>query len=1100
MRHYLKGAVRIFPLVLILFTPSVPGYGQGPNRHDKVFTSHLRGESIAAISTGRFENQAVSFVGTVRQFAIEESPRKTLKLLVGSSGASIEVLSTRFQSLDLTRLVDSTVGIHGVAGAYRNRRGQFLGALVTADREDDIRLLEPGPRDPFDTPSQTLGELLTSVDRARGDHRIKITGVLTWYQPGHELYLQSGDDAVRVQTAASTPAQPGDLLDVVGFEVVDSSPHLTNGIFRKAAADGTASPPRVVRTTFADVVKEEIDARLVQIDGTVFDVVLRTGEILIVLQSGKDMIGAYLPAVRNEEFALQPGAKAQLTGVASLIFNEDHKPKSFSLRLRGPGDIRILQPAPWWTAKRALKVLAIAGSAILLIVFWVISLRKRVRAQTRLIRATLESTADAILVIDENGYPVDANRKFASLWRTDEGPADLDPGAAVITQIGPRLLDARSFGDLLTQADTKVRTGQATTVLMLRNGAVVECDYEQIQGSSGAGAVLSFRDITARRKSERLERDRNQILEAISREDRLGDVLPQICRTAEYQDDRIRCTIRLIENANPGTARRPPDRPDRGLARTIFRNGTDDDESYLGEVVAALSLTSPDGTELGNLVVTCRTPVAMDEDLKRIVATTAHLAGIAIEHRRLFDRLDYLAYHDPLTGRMNRGALDGELHRAIERARKAETTFGLLCIDLDRFKQINDTLSHRTGDQFICAVAERLSDMGTAFGGSIFRNGGDEFTVLLKTGSTLASSEEFAQKTLAKLREPFALGERMLHTTASIGISLFPSHGTTPAALQQAADSAMYKAKEGGKDQCRVFQGEWRIQEDGSFEMEALLRGAIESSSFEMHYQPKVDKSRRVRGLEALIRLRHPEDGLIPPDRFIAIAEDSGLIVQIGAWALDEVCRQIRAWRDQGLRPPRIAVNVSAAQFARGDFLETVRRILDRWRLPGDVLELEITESLLMKNIAEATELIRALTQLGVSFAIDDFGTGYSSLGYLHALPVSIMKIDRTFVTALDGPESTTPLVTIMVQLARSLGLGVVAEGVETEDQFRLLDRLGCDYFQGYLFCRPQPALRIEPLLQQRDGILPPCADLPDAGTMAHWPADRLFGTSGLVH
>jgi diguanylate cyclase (GGDEF)-like protein len=474
---------------------------------------------------------------------------------------------------------------------------------------------------------------------------------------------------------------------------------------------------------------------------------------------------------------------------------------------------------------------------------------------------------------------------------------------------------------------------------------------------------------------------------------------------------------------------------------------------------------SSSNTMLGNLIVSDSCAIPAGAEWKHVIATACQLASLAIEHRRLFDQLDHLAYHDSLSGLLNRVALDAELQRAVDGARRTATTFAILCIDLDRFKQINDTLSHGTGDQFICAVASRLCEVVQSCGATVFRVGGDEFTVVLPVTTDMISAESLAKKILAHLRTPFVVGDRVLHTTASIGVSVFPLHGDTPAALQQAADSAMYKAKYAGKDQHKVFLPEWRVQENGYFEMEALLRTAIDSNWFEIHYQPKLDSMRRFTGLEALIRIRHPQLGLIAPIQFIAVAEDSGMIVQMGEWALDEVCRQIAAWRDQGISAPPVAVNVSAAQFARMDFDSKVRATLDRWHLPGSALELEITESLLMKNIAEATELMKKLRQIGITFAIDDFGTGYSSLGYLHSLPVSTVKIDRNFVNALGSTDDTCPIVNTIVQLARTLSLQVVAEGVETEDQFDMLRELGCDQFQGFLFSRPVPADSIQRLL-----------------------------------
>ena len=937
---------------------------------------------------GRFEKQRVTFSGTVRHFAVQKpsTPREVplLKLAVASGGQNLDVLARFPSALDLTRLIDSTVLVQGYAGSYRNRRGQFLGAVVTADREGDIRVINPGPVDAFAGAQEPLGQILTSADRNHGDHRIRTRGVITHLVAGHEINIQDGDAAIVVQTPANAGVHLGEAVDIVGFEsIVNSSPQIVDALV-KPAGDRLIQP-RALRATMDQIVEGELEARLVQLTGMVFDVVPRPGEFLIVVQNGRSMVGVYLPDLKRDDLRnVKPGAKVEFTGVVSLIYDENHKVKSFSLRLRDSNDIRVLSTAPWWTTQRAFMLLGGAASVIFLVVLWVILLQKRVSAQTQLIRATLESTADGILVLDHGDKYVDANEKFRTIWNLT-APCAGDSQKAVLDRIGPNLLDPNSLHRLLHESESK---GQVSTELTLRTGAVVECDYERIQGSRTAGAVLSFRDITSRRKSERLEGDRNRILEAISREDPLDGILLDVCRLAEHQDTSIGCGIQLVDK--------------NGLAMGVigthlpeaeFSSASSDGQSAkTGNVLASRRLVSSSNTELGHLSITSGSSVSVSEELQQVITIASQLASIAIEHRRLFDRLDHLAYHDPLTGLRNRGALNSELQIQIETTRNSDLTFAVLCIDLDRFKQINDTLSHHTGDLFICAVARRLKEAVNAQDGTVFRVGGDEFTILLRIGTSLERAEEVAETVLGRLREGFPIADRTLHTTASVGISVFPAHGSTPAALQQAADSAMYKAKHGGKDQYKVFRAEWRVQEDGSFEMEAFLRQAIESEWFEIHYQPKVTTSRRVCGLEALIRLRHPDIGLIPPDRFISIAEDSGLIIPIGAWALNEVCRQITVWRKNGVPPCRVAVNVSAAQFARGEFLKTLEGILDRWNLPGDVLELEITESLLMKNVGEATELMKQLRQLGVTFAIDDFGTGYSSLGYLHALPVSTLK------------------------------------------------------------------------------------------------------------
>ncbi len=1034
--------------------------------------------TIPALAAAQFGTQRVILRGTVRRWSIQpssESPNeKVLRLSLAADGRNVTVLASRFAGLDFARLIESTVEVRGLAGAYRNRRDQFLAAVVKVGGDGDIRVIKAGPADPFETPLQPIGTLMGRMDERRGDHRVRTRGIVTFSYPGHQLYIQSGGAGVLVETSNSLPVHVGEPVEVVGFEEAGtSSPYITDATVKRAIEPEPPVSP--LATTFANVLAEEVDARLIRLQGVVFDVVRRPTELLIVLQckfpsahrgEGTVMLGAYLQAGADKGMETPTiGSQVELTGVTSLIAGEDHKPKSFSLRLRDPRDYRLLKGAPWWNTQRALTFLAAGGAFFILSVVWLMSLRKQVGAQTHLIRATLESTADAILVLDREKSYVNANAKFKAMWQFDLEGTRRSQSAEIVELLSRRLVDDAPLKTVLSDP----RSGffaEKSTVLLRNDGLILECHCEAIPGSPSAGVVLSFRDITLRNRSERLERDRNRILEAISREDPLDLVLPRICRLAEDQDARLCCTISLLQIDVPVVGPCALDTSTPLVPHGLFRS--ERRENISGALITSKTLISSSGVNLGSLTIRSDEPVLLTEDVEQVVTATSQLTCIAIEHRRLFDQLDYLAGHDSLTGLLNRRALDLRLQGMIESAGRMNDRFGLLCIDLDRFKQINDTLSHRTGDLFIRAVAERLNELAVANRATIFRVGGDEFTVLCNQGTTLGHAEELANLILENLKRPFLIGDRSLHTSASIGISLFPRHGATPAAIQQAADSAMYKAKGNGKDQHKVFLTKWRVEEDGSFEMEAILRQALESSWFEMYYQPKLDRSGSVMGLEALIRLRHPHLGLISPDRFIAVAEDSGLIVQIGSWALNDVSRQISVWRARGVETGRVAVNVSAAQFARGAFLAAVEDVLARWQLPGDVLELELTESLLMNNIAEARDLMQRLRHLGINFAIDDFGTGYSSLAYLQSMPVSILKIDRTFVAAASSVDGRA-LLTSIIDLARSLRLTVVAEGVETEVQFNVLKELGCDQFQGFLFCRPQPAHQVEDFLSRAE-------------------------------
>jgi len=387
-----NGLLRTVLFIVAFLGQCAPGAGagtvenSGTNRRLTVNEPRPIATSLADIATGRFENQRVTFTGTVRHCTVDKpvapgGKGEVLKLTLATTGQTLDVLGYRPEGLERNRIIDSTVSMVGVAGSYRNRKGQFLAAVVTADRKGDVRITDSGPADPFGGVVAPIGELLTSVDRNRGDHRIRIRGVVTYYLPEHELYVQEGHDAIRVQTPEKVALKTGDLVDVVGFEATSgSSPHLEDGIIKKVL-ERIPSPERPLRTTWAQIVEGELDARLVQVEGTIFDIAQRPNELLIVLQNGKNMIGAYLPGIyRGNIPGLQAGARVEFTGVASLIFDENHRAKAFTLHLRAASDARLLKSAPWWNTKRALTLLAGAGSVIVLIVLWIILLRKRVNA------------------------------------------------------------------------------------------------------------------------------------------------------------------------------------------------------------------------------------------------------------------------------------------------------------------------------------------------------------------------------------------------------------------------------------------------------------------------------------------------------------------------------------------------------------------------------------------------------------------------------------------------------------------------------------------------------------------------------------------------
>ncbi len=402
-----------------------------------------------------------------------------------------------------------------------------------------------------------------------------------------------------------------------------------------------------------------------------------------------------------------------------------------------------------------------------------------------------------------------------------------------------------------------------------------------------------------------------------------------------------------------------------------------------------------------------------------------------------------------------------------------------MMVDLDGFKNVNDTLGHRCGDELLRQVAQRLSG-AIRESDVLVRTGGDEFTLVATEIQSQMDVEIVADRLIKALVAPFVVEGRELFISASVGMAVYPADGMDGPGLQRCADAAVYAAKAGGRNRAVRFDPKMGEALLDRLEMESQLRRAIVCHEFVLEYQPQVNGRGEMVGVEALVRWQHPHLGRISPAKFIPLAEQCGLLISIGSWVLHEACRQAMAWQKAGCVPLPMAVNVSALQFQQGDFLQILESALVQTGLPAHFLELELTESLLLANTAEAIQKVRAVRELGVGVAIDDFGTGYSSLAYLQKLPIDRLKIDRSFVAELgDGPAvqvegKRAAVITAISSLASSLGMRVVAEGVETTAQRDYLIGIGCDTLQGFLFSRPVHAERIEAMLRAAADRHPP--------------------------
>ena len=466
--------------------------------------------------------------------------------------------------------------------------------------------------------------------------------------------------------------------------------------------------------------------------------------------------------------------------------------------------------------------------------------------------------------------------------------------------------------------------------------------------------------------------------------------------------------------------------------------------------------------------------LARDELEVRVRQRTAELAGAnalleseIAERRQAEARARHMAYHDSLTGLPNRALLSDRLDQAILTARRARRRLAVMFIDLDRFKTINDSFGHMTGDQLLREVATRLCGAVRA-SDTVARFGGDEFVVLLPGIHNAGEASGVAEKIIDALAAPFALVGRLLHITPSIGICVYPDDGEDVATLMRNADAAMYHAKASGRNNYQFFARQMN-QAAQHFELESSLRRALAQQQFELYYQPIVDTgTRRLHTLEVLLRWRRPGYGLVLPDSFIPVIEDNGMIVPIGEWVMRRACEQSMAWQGQGLAPVPVAVNLSPRQFMQRGLVEAIRAILDDTGIDPALLELEITEAALMLHGQQTLATLGQIHAMGVRLSIDDFGTGYSSLAYLKRFPMRNIKIDRAFIKDLENSAEDRAIVAAIIALSRSLQLSVVAEGVETEAQFSLLQRAGCQYAQGYLFSAPVPESNARHLLPRR--------------------------------
>ncbi|HEX4776336.1 MAG TPA: PAS domain S-box protein, partial [Acidimicrobiia bacterium] len=743
--------------------------------------------------------------------------------------------------------------------------------------------------------------------------------------------------------------------------------------------------------------------------------------------------------------------------------------------------------------------------------------QERIAESEERYRAIVEDQTEFIARVDHRGRFTFVNEAYARYMGYT--PQEL---------LGTRLADALGT-DGAARASEQVREISDSGGTLSTERQVTMADGETRWQSwttraiaDEAGQVVEFqsigRDVTERKNAEARLAAQAKILELVAQGRPLPQTLEAVARAVESGLGGARCSIALLDES----ARRlhciaAPSMPE-GFVATVERIDVSDDiasglvgmgdlvivedvladETGWGDRYGAAAramafrgvwstpIRSASGASvLGALTVYFDVPRTPAADDRQLVDQMVHLTAIAIERKEFESQLAHQAHHDPLTGLPNRVLFLEFLNVALARSRRRNTTVGVLFLDLDRFKYVNDSFGHDAGDELLTSLARRLRSVVRP-GDTIARFGGDEFVVLcedLAPGFAREQAVDVAERLIDAIQQPFSRQGESQFLSTSIGIALSTSGDDRAEALLRDADAAMYRAKERGKGRWELFDEAMRATAMRRVETENALHGAVERNEFRVFYQPVMSlRDGTCVGAEALVRWQHPERGLVSPAEFITLAEETGLIVPIGRWVLEEACRQTALWRathDDG--PFTVSVNLSARQLARAELVGEVAAALEESGVAPECISLEITESVLMEDVEASLGAIKALRALGVRLGIDDFGTGYSSLGYLKRLPVDTVKVDQSFVDGLGTDAEDSAIVAAVVNLGHTLSLNVVAEGVETEEQLAELVALGCDNAQGFLFAPALPPAEFEALLEPGALWRPTRASLPGA-------------------
>ena len=723
------------------------------------------------------------------------------------------------------------------------------------------------------------------------------------------------------------------------------------------------------------------------------------------------------------------------------------------------------------------------------------------RQATQRFEALIEASPLAIIVCDAEGrvekWNVSAERMFG--WSEKE----LLGRSVPLFPVGHED-ESSQQREAILRGDT---FADVEAVRMRRDGTPVSVSISAapVRDASGktGGYLMIVADVTARKRAEQRQDLENAVTVLLADAHALEEVMPRVIQTicqslgfeygARWMVDRkeqlLRCAetwcvpdAKVEEFRSASAARAEAPGLPGGLNRRVWASST---PYWMGNVAQDATLRRRDlalqaglqhgfafpvlvgGDFYGVMEFFGRGARARDERIIEISHTVGSQIGQFIARKQAEANLQFFASHDPLTGLFNRGMFNRRLQQALAQAQRYERALAILFIDLDGFKLVNDTLGHNAGDALLAEIAARLRAT-LREGDVIARMGGDEFVVLIEEFGEPMQVGEVAKKVLDTVARPYLLQGTESRVTASIGISAFPDDGRTAQALLGNADMAMYRAKEQGKNAFRFFAPQMNVHVTERLSLEANLRRAVERDELVLLYQPKVGFSDgKVTGVEALVRWHHPTQGVINPGEFMPVAEDSGLVPAIGQWVLREACRQLAVWREQGLPLLRVAVNLSHRQFTEESLVQMVREALHITSVEPSRLELELTEAMVIRNPGRAEKVLARLKEIGVRLVVDDFGTGMSSLKFLNRLPLDAVKIDRSLILDLPRNRDAVALTRGVVAMAHSLNLRVIAESVETSDQWEFLRELGCEEMQGNYFSAPVPAGIVASIVQQ---------------------------------